>query len=124
MRQITSWDEFPTVEYIPGVFRQTVSGEKSMMTRIVYRGGVVIPEHRHEAEQLGIVITGQVLFTIDGQTRGLGPGGTWRIASDRPHGVTAGPEGAVVIDVFTPVRADWDDLPVVEGATPRWPDAG
>ena len=47
MGQITTWDEFPTVEYVPGVFRQTVSGEKAMMTRIVYRGGVVIPDHSH-----------------------------------------------------------------------------
>jgi hypothetical protein len=30
----------------------------------------------------------------------------------------------VAIDVFTPVRTDWDALPVVVGATPRWPDAG
>ena len=43
MRQITTWDEFPTVEYVPGVFRQAVSGEKVMLTRIVYRGGVVSP---------------------------------------------------------------------------------
>ena len=43
MSQITSWDEFPTVEYVKGVHRQTVSGEKVMMTRIVYRDGVVDP---------------------------------------------------------------------------------
>jgi hypothetical protein len=38
--------------------------------------------------------------------------------------VEAGPDGAVVLDIFTPVRADWDALPVVEGAVPRWPEAG
>ena len=36
MSQITTWDEFPTVEYVKGVHRQAVSGEKVMMTRIVY----------------------------------------------------------------------------------------
>ena len=51
MGQITTWDEFPTVEYIPGVYRQAVSGEKTMLTRIVYRGGVVVPDHGHPAEQ-------------------------------------------------------------------------
>ena len=39
MSQITSWDEFPTVEYVKGVYRQTVSGEKVMMTRIVRHYG-------------------------------------------------------------------------------------
>ena len=29
MGQITTWDEFPTVEYVRGVYRQTVSGEKT-----------------------------------------------------------------------------------------------
>jgi 23S rRNA (guanosine2251-2'-O)-methyltransferase len=46
MGQITTWDEFPTVEYVRGVSRQTVSGAKVMLTRIVYRDGVVIPERR------------------------------------------------------------------------------
>ena len=45
MSQITTWDEFPTVEYVKGVLRQTVSGEKVMVTRIVYQGGVIIPDH-------------------------------------------------------------------------------
>ena len=71
-----------------------------------------------------MVITGKMHFRVDGETRVLGPGGTWRILSDRPHNVSAGPDGAVVIDVFTPVRADWDTLPVIEGAVPRWPAAG
>ena len=64
------------------------------------------------------------ILADDGETRILGPGGTWRITSDRPHNVNAGPDGAVVIDVFTPVRSDWDALPVVEGAVPRWPTSG
>ena len=99
-----------------------VQGERITLAVVELAPNAVVPEHRHEAEQLGMVITGEMHFTLDGETRVLGPGGTWRITGDRPHGVTAGPEGAVVIDVFTPVRADWDDLPVVEGATPRWPD--
>jgi quercetin dioxygenase-like cupin family protein len=101
-----------------------VQGERITLAVVELGPDAAVPEHHHEAEQMGIVITGQVQFTIDGETRALGPGGTWRILSNRPHGVTAGPDGAVVIDVFTPVRADWDDLLVVEGAMPRWPDAG
>jgi hypothetical protein len=32
--------------------------------------------------------------------------------------VTAGPDGAVVIDVFAPVRGDWEEL---EKSAPREP---
>jgi hypothetical protein len=35
--------------------------------------------------------------------------------------VTAGPEGAVAIETFTPVRADWDSLERGEVSTPLWP---
>ncbi len=83
--------------------------------------GAVVPEHRHEAEQLGMVIEGGVRFTLDGETRDLGPGGTWRILSNRPHEVVAGPDGATVIDVFNPVRSDWDAFELLEPVTPKWP---
>jgi quercetin dioxygenase-like cupin family protein len=100
-----------------------IQGERITFAVVELAPNAVVPEHRHEAEQLGMVITGEMHFTLDGETRVLGPGGTWRILSNRPHNVTAGPDGAVVIDVFTPVRGDWDTLPSVEGATPRWPES-
>ena len=100
-----------------------VQGERITLAVVELGPNAVVPEHHHAAEQMGIVITGEMRFTVDGETRTLGPGGTWRITSDRSHNVSAGPEGAVVIDVFTPVRTDWDALPVVQGATPNWPAA-
>ena len=101
-----------------------VQGERITLAVVELGPDAVVPEHHHAAEQMGMVITGKMHFRVDGETRVLGPGGTWRILSDRPHNVSAGPDGAVVIDVFTPVRADWDTLPVIEGAVPRWPAAG
>lgn len=101
-----------------------VQGERITFAIVELAPGAVVPEHRHVAEQLGMVITGAMHFTIDGETRDLGPGGTWRILSDRPHDVRAGPEGAVVIDVFTPVRSDWDALPIAPTTAPRWPAEG
>jgi quercetin dioxygenase-like cupin family protein len=101
-----------------------IQGERITMAVVELAPNAVVPEHRHEAEQLGIVMTGEMHFAVDGETRVLGPGGTWRILSNRPHDVVAGPDGAIVLDIFTPVRSDWDNLPVVEGAVPRWPEAG
>jgi len=100
-----------------------VQGERITLAIVELEPNAVVAEHRHANEQLGMVIRGQMHFTVDGETRDLGPGGTWRILGDRPHDVVAGPEGAVVIDVFTPVRSDWDDKTVVGTPTPRWPEA-
>jgi len=59
-----------------------------------------------------MVVEGSVSFTIGEERRQLGPGGTWRIPSNMPHQVTAGPAGATVIDIFSPTRSDWGALPV------------
>ena len=98
-----------------------VQGDRITLAIVELAPNAVVPEHRHAAEQLGMVITGAMHFTIDGETRDLGPGGSWRILSDRPHNVQAGPTGAVVIDIFTPVRSDWDALHVASTSRPLWP---
>ena len=101
-----------------------VQGERITLAIVELAPNAVVPEHRHANEQLGMVIRGQMHFTVDGETTDLGPGGTWRILGDRPHDVVAGPEGAVVIDVFSPIRSDWDDKEIVDPPQdPRWPDA-
>ena len=98
-----------------------VEGERVTLALVELAPDAVVPGHRHENEQLGMVITGSVTFTIGDETRQLGPGGTWCIPSDTPHQVTVGPDGAVVIDIFAPIRADWDGLPSQPASPPVWP---
>jgi quercetin dioxygenase-like cupin family protein len=126
MSNLRNLADFPLLEIWGDTVRaRRVQGERITLAIVELAPNAVVPEHRHAAEQLGMVITGQMHFTVDGETKDLGPGGTWRILGDRPHDVVAGPEGAVVIDVFTPVRDDWDDRATVDGSpTPRWPEAG
>lgn len=97
-----------------------VEGEGITLAVVELAPGAVVPEHRHVQEQLGICIEGSVRFSVDSEVRDLGPGGTWRVLSDRPHGVVAGPDGAVVIDVFAPARDDWA-FPLLDPRTPVWP---
>jgi quercetin dioxygenase-like cupin family protein len=98
-----------------------IEGERVTLAVVELAPDSTVPGHRHENEQLGMVITGSVTFTIGDETRQLGPGGTWRIPSDTPHGVSVGPEGAVVIDIFAPTRTDWDALPSNPASPPLWP---
>ena len=125
MTNLKDLAEFPLLEIWGDQVRaRRVQGERITLAIVELAPNAVVPEHRHAAEQLGMVIRGQMHFTVDGETRDLGPGGTWRILGDRPHDVVAGPDGAVVIDVFTPVRSDWDAKAVVPGGpTPGWPEA-
>jgi quercetin dioxygenase-like cupin family protein len=101
-----------------------IEGERVTFAVIELAPDSVVPGHRHENEQLGMVITGSLTFTIGDETRELGPGGTWRIPSDVPHQVATGPAGAVVIDVFAPIRADWNGLTSHPASPPLWPKSG
>lgn len=98
-----------------------IEGERITFALVELAPNGQVPEHRHEAEQVGMVIQGIVTFTIEDETRELGPGGTWCIPSGAAHHVAVGPQGAVVIDIFSPARRDWDALPSGPAHPGRWP---
>ena len=104
-----------------GFVARALHGERLTVAVVEAEPGAVLPEHRHGNEQFGLVIEGSVSFRIGEEERRLGPGGTWRIPSDTPHSVTAGPDGAVVLDVFSPPRDDWAARPKLEPRRPLWP---
>jgi quercetin dioxygenase-like cupin family protein len=103
------------------VIGRVVEGERITMAVIELDPDAIVPEHRHENEQLGIVLSGSLVFRVGEESRQLGPGETWCITADVPHAVEVGPEGAVVIDVFSPVRRDWSALERLGRRDPRWP---
>jgi quercetin dioxygenase-like cupin family protein len=104
-----------------GVSVRAVHGERITLGVVELEPNSVVPEHGHENEQLGIVLSGSLTFRIGDQSRELGPGGTWCIPANAPHEVTTGPEGAVVLDVFAPTRDDWSAFAPQAPRAPRWP---
>jgi quercetin dioxygenase-like cupin family protein len=104
-----------------GVVVRAVHGERVTFGVVELGPNAVVPEHHHDNEQLGMVLEGSVTFRIGDETRELGPGGTWSIPSHAPHEVKAGPEGAVVADLFAPGRADWQEIEPAEPRSPNWP---
>jgi quercetin dioxygenase-like cupin family protein len=101
---------------------RSLNGEELTLSVVELDPGAVVAEHSHPNEQLGIVLRGSMDFRVADERRELGPGGTWVIPAHTPHEAVAGPEGAVVIDVFAPPRADWQGLPHEEPRRPRWPE--
>jgi quercetin dioxygenase-like cupin family protein len=104
------------------VVAREVHGQQTTLAVVELEPNALVPEHHHISEQLGLVIRGSVSFRIGDEEAELGPGGTWNIPSDVPHEVRAGPDGAVVIDVFSPTReSDWGSLEREAPRTPQWP---
>ena len=125
MSNLVDFETMPVIDVWGETVRaRRIEGERITFALIELAPSSVVPGHRHENEQLGMVITGRVTFTIGSETRELGPGGTWRIPSNEYHQVDVGPDGAVVVDIFAPVRSDWDALPSNPPSPPPWPNAG
>jgi hypothetical protein len=92
---MTVFDDFreiPPQRLTDGYLARAVHGERLTLAVVEAAPGAVLPEHRHDNEQFGIVIEGAVTFRIGEEERSVGAGGIWRIPSDTPHAVTAGEE--------------------------------
>ena len=106
---------------VEGIMARAVEGERMTMAVVELDPNAASPAHHHDNEQLGFVITGSIVLRIGNQERELGPGDTYTIPSNVHHDAVAGPDGATVVDVFAPVRADWSKLDRAEPAAGRWP---
>jgi len=91
----------------PGVAITTTAGAGIMLSLVTFEPGSVVPDHAHPHEQMGMMISGRLEFTIGGITRTLGPGDIWRIPGGVVHQVIAVDGPAVALDVFHPIRDDY-----------------
>jgi quercetin dioxygenase-like cupin family protein len=105
----------------PGILARVVEGRDITFAVVELDPGAVAALHHHPQEQAGLVLKGTMHFVIGGEAKTLVAGDTYLIPSQIPHQATAGSEGAVVIDVFTPTRADWHGLMAAAAQTPAWP---
>jgi quercetin dioxygenase-like cupin family protein len=105
-----------------GVHGRVVHGDSITLGVLELDPDSVVPEHRHEHEQLGMCLAGSLEFRVGDETKELRAGETWSIPSNVPHEVHVGPEGAVVIDAFAPTRDEWRSAERVGERAPRWPN--
>src|SRR5580765_6396301 len=108
MATFTSFSSVRPYKIWTGAVARAVSGDRITMAAVDLDPNLEIPEHHHDNEQLGFVLAGRVTMVIAGEAKELGPGDAYTIPSDVPHSARAGAEGATVMDVFAPVRADWE----------------
>ncbi|MGI8609638.1 MAG: cupin domain-containing protein [Candidatus Dormibacteria bacterium] len=104
----------------PGIDARVVNGERLTMALVDLEPNTPLQEHHHENEQVGFIVQGSLTFVIGGETRTLAAGDTYNISSNVPHSGMTGPEGCVVVDVFAPVRADWDAAPEADPSPSNW----
>lgn len=94
-------------DLLTGVHARTFWGENLMLAVVDLDANAVIPPHRHVHEQGGIILEGEIEFTVAGEARRLHPGDLYIIPGDVEHSARVGAQPAKVMDIFSPVRQEY-----------------
>jgi quercetin dioxygenase-like cupin family protein len=103
-----SWSRLDSENLTENITRKMLWGENIMVVRLELAPNTVVPEHDHVSEQVTMVLEGSIELTDnDGVRMKVGPGEICVIGPSRPHSAVAGSQGAVVMDLFSPIREDF-----------------
>jgi quercetin dioxygenase-like cupin family protein len=105
--QFVRFDDIRAFELAAGVTGRPLFGEGAMLNLIEFAPGATVALHSHEHEQLGIVLRGMQALVVDAVAHQLGPLEGYVLPGGVEHSAYCGPEGALVLDVFRPVREDY-----------------
>lgn len=103
---VQRWEEVPIEWLSETIGRQMIHTETMTLARVTLRQGALVPMHEHENEQIANVLEGRLRFVVGDEEREVAAGETVPLPANVPHEVEA-LEDSVVLDVFSPVRADW-----------------
>ena len=94
-------------EIVPGVRIKTTWEDQMLISMVDVDSGAVVPNHSHPHEQAGAVLSGVISMKIAGEERTLQPGDSYIIPGGIEHSAIGGPDGARILDVFSPVREEY-----------------
>jgi len=90
-----------------GLETRVFPGDQSMLSVVRAGPNKAGSVHSHPQEQWGVMLEGSGVRTQDGVEYPVEAGDFWRTPGGVEHGFTAGPEGAVILDVFAPPRDEY-----------------
>ena len=94
-------------ELAPGITTRIFSGDQAMLSVVHLTPGAQGKLHHHPEEQWGVLLEGSALRVQGDETVPVVKGDFWRTPGNVPHTIRAGPNGAVVLDIFSPPREDY-----------------
>jgi len=91
----------------PGIDATIFAGDQAMISVVRLAPGSKGEIHNHPEEQWGICQSGHGIRIQDGTRVSVGAGDFWLTPGGINHGIEAGDEGMVVVDVFAPPRGSY-----------------
>jgi quercetin dioxygenase-like cupin family protein len=105
------WEDVPRERVTDLLDRRLITGDRMMLAHVYLKKGCVVPQHRHENEQLTYVLEGALRFWIGddrSEVLDVRAGEVLHIPSNIAHEAEA-LEDTLDVDVFSPPRQDWLD---------------
>ena len=94
-------------ELAPGLTTRIFAGEQAMLSIVSIAPGCSGVLHHHPEEQWGLLLEGSAIRIQGGEEIPVRKGDFWRTPGNVPHTMRAGPEGARVLDIFSPPRPEY-----------------
>jgi quercetin dioxygenase-like cupin family protein len=104
--KVYQWDTMEQEQLNPRLGRKAIHGGNITVARLELKQNCVVPEHSHVNEQITMIESGSLRFSIGGGEQILRAGDVLVIPPHLPHAVVA-LEDTVAVDVFSPAREDW-----------------
>lgn len=88
----------------PGLNTRIFPGDNAMLSVVEIAPNAAGSTHSHPEEQWGVLLEGSGIRTQNGVEHPVSAGDFWRTPGGVEHGFRAGPDGARVLDIFSPPR--------------------
>lgn len=90
-----------------GLETRIFPGENVMISIVRIGAGATGQIHSHPQEQWGVLLEGSGVRIQDGIDHEVAIGDFWQTPGGVSHGFRGGPDGAVVLDIFSPPRDEY-----------------
>lgn len=94
-------------EPIKGIRIRSVYLDKAMMTYMEFEPNSVIPEHKHQHEQITIILEGKMEMVVGGIKKTVSKGDVVAIPSNTTHSAQILEVFTIAVDAWSPVREDY-----------------
>ncbi len=91
----------------PGLTTRIFAGDQAMLSVVAFEPNAEGTLHHHPEEQWGVMLEGDGVRTQGDEEIAVKAGDFWRTPGGVPHTLKAGANGARVLDVFSPPRAEY-----------------
>ena len=92
---------------VEGITTRVFPGDHAMLSIVRIEPNAMGAIHSHPQEQWGIMLEGSATRIQNGEKIHVQKGDFWRSPGSIEHGVIGGPDGAVIVDIFSPPRSEY-----------------